>query len=121
MLKRHIYKGILIVSIIWSILAAVAILAASLSVYLVGAAADPMVSAFKVAIFAMIIIFATLCLVGFTLNLLYATNRGVWNTIHENREGIMKMIPDIVGMLISYGTIGLQWENRFKIDDEEES
>lgn len=120
--KRHVFKGIVLWSMFLGVLSGIFTLLGFGSWFIlspnrgavIGAVVVPTISVAAIVAFVML-------LTGFIMYLLYRANTTVWNTVHKNKEGILKLIPDILGMLISYGTIGLQWENRFKIDDEEES
>lgn len=122
MCKRHVFKGI----VIWSILmGALSFILSALGFTFMFLGSPDRSTAMDMIIIPVIAITLTITLMmlflGFMLYLLYRTNTTVWNTVHKNKEGIIKLIPDILGFLIYYGTIGLQWENRFKIGDEEES
>lgn len=122
MCKRHVFKGIILWSTFIGILAFI-FSALGFTFWFLGSSNRSTVMEMIILPVVSITFTITLMmlLTGFSLYFLYNVNTGVWNAVHKNKEGILKLIPDILGMLISYGTIGLQWENRFKIDDEEES
>ena len=118
MCKRHVFKGI----ILWS--AFIGVLAFIFSVmgftfWFLGSPDRSTVMEMIIVPVVAITLTITLMLLftGFSLYLLYQVNTGVWNAVHKDREGITRLLPDVLGFLISYGKIGLEWEHR----GEEES
>lgn len=122
MCKRHVFKGIILWSTFMGVLAFI-FSALGFTFWFLGSSNRSTVM--EMIILPVISITFTITLMmlltGFSLYFLYNVNTGVWNAVHKDREGVTCLLPDVLGFLISYGKIGLQWENRFKIDDEEES
>lgn len=73
----------------------------------------------KYMVSVMIFIYLALCIVYLTLYSVYMVDTTFWSTVHENREDIRKMLPDIMRVLIYLDTIGIEWENRFNKETEE--
>lgn len=118
--KRHVFKGIILGSLYLGMLSG-AFIFLGFGCYFIlspnrGTIIETVVipTASVTATIAFMILFA-----GFLMYLLYRVNTTIWNTVHKNREGILKLIPDVLGFLIYYGIIGLEWENRGKEEEEE--
>lgn len=119
MCKRHVFKGIVLWSLFLGVLSGAFTLLGFGSWFILspnrgtimGAVVIPTISVAATVAFIML-------LTGFVMYLLYHANTTVWNTVHKNKEGILKLIPDVLGFLINYGIIGLEWENRGKEEEE---
>lgn len=118
MCKRHVFKGIVLWSLFLGVLSGAFTLLGFGSWFILSPNRGTIMEAVVIPVMSVMATIAfTQLLIGFMMYLLYRTNTTIWNTVHKNKEGILKLIPDVLGFLIYYGTIGIDWENR----KEEES
>lgn len=120
MCKRHVFKGIVLWSMFLGVLSGILSVLGFTFMFLGSPDRSTIMDMIIIPVIAITLtIILMMLFVGFMLYLLYHVNTAVWNTVHQNKEGILKLIPDVLGFLIYYGTIGLEWENRGKEEEED--
>lgn len=116
--KRHVFKGIVLWSMFLGVLSGIFTLLGFVCRFILSPNRGTIMGEIIIPVICIVAaVTFIMLLLGFMMYLLYHTNTTIWNAVHENKEGILKLIPDVLGFLIYYGTIGLDWENR----KEEES